>query len=324
MGRRKPARLHGLLAIDKPAGWTSRDVVNHVSGLIGERRCGHTGTLDPAATGVLLLAFGSATKTVRWLTAGRKSYIATIQFGSETSTDDAQGESTKEAAPPRLDESNRLQKALAEGVGSTILQTPPAVSALKHEGVRDLERVRRGEQVIREARPVELHEVTLLDRGADWLRVEVNCGPGFYVRAWARDLGRMLDSAAHLRDLRRTLTSGVRIDTCLSIDEVRKLDVEQRVALLRSATTALMQTIPSRVLAETMAIELSQGKRPAIGDLSVIDEQDYALLDSNGQLVCVATPKDIDGIACWRVIRGFRTAPADQSASGPYDKPTFA
>ena len=149
MAKRKAATIHGILAINKPAGPTSRAVLNEVARLFGERRCGHAGTLDPAATGVLVVAFGEATKVVRWLVEGGKSYRAVVQFGQQTSTDDAQGEVVAEAPRPVVDDVQLLAAARRD-LGS-FAQMPPSVSALRRDGVRDHERARRGEVVERTA-----------------------------------------------------------------------------------------------------------------------------------------------------------------------------
>ena len=253
---------------------------------------------------MLVLAFGSATKAVRWLNDSHKSYLTTVKFGAETSTDDAQGVITRTAPLPVLTDEVELNTALRTGVGETIAQVPPAVSALKRDGVRDHQRVRRGETIEREPRAVDLHEVVLLESTPDTVRVEVTCGPGFYVRAWARDLGRMLGSAAHLVELRRTRTAGVTLANCHTIDALRAIERDAREALLQPFEPALQSVLPSVTVKDEDALALCHGKRPVV-EVEVALDQEHALLQGNGTLVCVARPYLDEEQLRWRVVRGF-------------------
>ena len=211
----------GLLVVDKPAGVTSHDVVAAVRRLAATRRVGHAGTLDPMATGVLVLGVGRATRFLTYLVGADKTYEATVRLGQETLTEDAQGEITasRGCADPRTrpggqaDLDSRLAAALADLTGE-IMQVPSAVSAVKVNGVRSYARVRGGQDVILEARPVTVYELGLRShprpaRAEDGTAVVdvdllVTCSSGTYVRALARDLGAALGCGGHLTALRRT------------------------------------------------------------------------------------------------------------------------
>jgi tRNA pseudouridine55 synthase len=197
--------VDGVLVCDKPAGMTSHDAVARVRRLAGQRRVGHGGTLDPPATGVLVLALGRATRLLPFLPTEPKRYLATVAFGAETDTLDAAGTVTATAEVGDLDEP-RLRAALAGFVGPQ-LQVPPMVSAVKVAGERLYAKARRGETVERAARPIVVHELELLELSPGkrpLATVTVTCSGGTYVRSLAADLGRALGTLAHLASLRRT------------------------------------------------------------------------------------------------------------------------
>lgn len=196
----------GLVVVDKPAGWTSHDVVGKVRKLGGTRRVGHAGTLDPMATGVLVLGIGRATKLLGHLALATKAYDATIRLGASTLTDDSEGEITTERdASGVTDEALRAAMATLTG---EIQQVPSAVSAIKTGGVRSYARVRAGEQFELDARPVTVHrfDAVAVRREGAYVDVDavVECSSGTYVRALARDLGTGLEVGGHLTALRRT------------------------------------------------------------------------------------------------------------------------
>ncbi len=216
------ARTDGLVLIDKPAGPTSHDVVAAVRRALGERRVGHAGTLDPAATGLLVVLAGRATRLARFIALLDKHYVGTIRFGCETSTDDAAGE------PGERDESWRERSdaeiaAALERVAAEPLQLPPRVSAKLVGGERAYRRVRRGEEPQLAPARVAIHALTAgpYDRAAGELVVEVRCGAGTYVRAIARDLGRSLGTRAHLAALRRVAVGPWRVEAAQSLGAVR-------------------------------------------------------------------------------------------------------
>jgi tRNA pseudouridine55 synthase len=189
-----------LLLIDKPAGMTSHDVVQHVRRIYGERSIGHLGTLDPFATGLLILLLGRATRLANFLDIEPKVYEATIQFGAETDTDDATGQVVRSAPAP----SDDAIRAAVRSLTGVISQRPPAYSAKSVDGTRAYDAARRGEPLDLAAVEVTVHQWNLGPRKDDALTATITCSGGTYIRALARDLGRLTSSAAHLGTLRRT------------------------------------------------------------------------------------------------------------------------
>lgn len=263
----------GLLLVDKVEGPTSHDVVGRVRRLAGTRRVGHAGTLDPMATGLLVLGVGRGTKLLAYAVGLDKTYRATIRLGAATVTDDRTGATT---ASPGIDPAlgdDVLAAAVATLTGP-ISQVPSAVSAVKVAGRRSYDLVRAGEEVALRARDVTVHRFEVLSRtagrvpdgpdGPGWdhldLDVEVDCTSGTYVRALARDLGTALGSAGHLTSLRRTRVGGFDVaDAAVLADD---LDVSAHLVPLGTAAGLLM---PTRTLTAAEAAELSFGRHVAAG-----------------------------------------------------------
>ncbi len=215
-----PGGPDGLLVVDKPPGMTSHDVVARVRRICGTRRVGHAGTLDPMATGVLVLGVGRATKLLTFLVGCDKVYAATIRLGQATLTDDAEGEVTAEADASGVTAAD-VRRATAALTGS-IQQVPSSVSAIKVKGERAYARVRKGEDVHLAARPVTVHRFDVLDVRRDGSRVDadvvVEVSSGTYVRALARDLGLTLGVGGHLTALRRVRVGGFDIAEAVDLD----------------------------------------------------------------------------------------------------------
>jgi tRNA pseudouridine55 synthase len=188
-----------LLLVDKPAGMTSHDVVQHVRRIYGERSIGHLGTLDPFATGLLILLLGRATRLANFLNIEPKVYEATIQFGAETSTDDSTGTVVRNAPPP----AREAVRATIPSLTGLISQVPPAYSAKSVGGTRAYDAARKGEPLELAPVAVRVDAWELKDVRDDSVRATITCGSGTYIRALARDLGRLTSSAAHLSALRR-------------------------------------------------------------------------------------------------------------------------
>jgi tRNA pseudouridine55 synthase len=227
----------GLVIVDKPADWTSHDVVGKLRKLAGTRRVGHAGTLDPMATGVLVLGVGRATRLLGHLALATKVYEGTIRLGASTLTDDALGEIIAESDPSGVTD-EALRDAMAEFTGK-IQQVPSAVSAIKKDGVRSYARVRAGERVELDARPVTVHRFEALEvrrhgRSVD-LDVVVECSSGTYVRALARDLGAALGVGGHLTALRRTRVGPYRLADARTL---KQLAGEMTVVPLADAAAA--------------------------------------------------------------------------------------
>ena len=222
--RRGESGINALVAVDKPLGCTSHDVVNRVRRATGERRVGHAGTLDPAASGVLVVGVGQATRLSGLLTSEVKRYEAAIAFGRETNTDDAEGETVRTVeVPARLADPELARVIVASLVGESD-QVPPAFSAISVNGKRAYKVAREGEALELEPRRVRVLSASLLrcrhmDGELVW-DVDLEVSKGFYVRSLARDLGRSMGCAAHLVGLRRTAAGNVRLDQCVALDRL--------------------------------------------------------------------------------------------------------
>ena len=227
MARRRPANVHGLVVVDKPAGVTSHDVVGMLRRRFGERRVGHAGTLDPGATGVLVVGVGNVTRLLRFVTEGRKRYTGDVVLGTETSTLDADGAVVAVHDVSDLADgldADVVRSVIAAHLLGDIDQVPPMVSALKVGGRRLHDLARAGIEVERDARPVTVHRFDVLGVGRDpdgqpVIAVEVECSAGTYVRTLAADLGHLLGAGAHLRNLRRTAVVPFGIDEAASPDD---------------------------------------------------------------------------------------------------------
>jgi tRNA pseudouridine55 synthase len=255
--------MNGFLNINKPAGLTSHDVVARVRRLVARQvKVGHAGTLDPAATGVLPIALGKATRLIEYLADARKGYWALVHLGVTTSTDDAEGEVLREQPVPPLDIST-LEAALAPLRGR-ILQVPPMYSALHHQGKRLYELAREGRTVIREPRPVTIYKLEIQARSVTkpLLVLAVECSKGTYIRALARDLGVNLGCGAHLAALERTFVGSFAIERSIPLAMLEEDATQLERVLLPLETAVLdwpavtLDTEQSRRVKHGMAITL--------------------------------------------------------------------
>ncbi len=236
--KRKPATTHGIAIVDKPAGVTSHDVVAMLRRRFDERQVGHGGTLDPSATGVLVVAVGKATKLLRFVEKTTKSYLGEIVLGTETDSLDADGEvtATHDMAGVTLEQARAV---VAEHLTGDIEQVPPMVSAIKIDGKRLHELAREGKEVERPPRPVTVHSFQLMPTDDPLVFLAaVECTAGTYVRSLAADLGRLLGGGAHLRNLRRTAVGRFTIGEALPPDECALLPVDEAVRSLDHVTVA--------------------------------------------------------------------------------------
>jgi tRNA pseudouridine55 synthase len=249
----------GLLVVDKPGGLTSHDVVARIRRLAGIRRVGHAGTLDPMATGVLVVGLGRGTRLLGHLALADKDYDATIRLGVSTTTDDAEGEVVNASGASGVTD-EALAAAMTALVGD-IEQVPSAVSAVKVDGERAYKRVRRGEDVQLTARPVHVAAFELLARRGDDIDVRVTCSTGTYVRALARDVGAALGVGAHLTSLRRTRVGGFGVAQAATLDELAH---DLRLIPLAEAVTA---AFPRVEVSEADARRLVYGQRVDAGDV---------------------------------------------------------
>jgi tRNA pseudouridine55 synthase len=276
----------GLLVLDKPAGWTSHDVVARVRRLVGTRRVGHAGTLDPMATGVLVLGVERATRLLTFLTGADKDYEATVRLGASTVTDDAEGEVLRVSDAGDVARWQVEERAAA--LTGEIQQVPSSVSAVKVGGRRSYARVRSGEDVALAARPVTVSRFDVVDvrplevDGVRQLDVDVvvTCSSGTYVRALARDLGAALGVGGHLTALRRTRVGPYRIGDARTLDQLAD---DPTVVPLPDAARA---AFPVRELTAEEAARLAHGQRlPATG----AGPQPVAAFAPDGRLVAVLT-----------------------------------
>ena len=256
--------MDGVLLLDKSGGMASNAALQTARRLFPAAKGGHTGTLDPMATGLLPLCFGEATKFSADLLDADKTYEADLLFGVTTDTGDAEGEvvSRRQPAFDRLALENALQRF--RGV---IRQVPPMHSALKRDGKPLYQLARQGIEVAREARQVTIHELTLLDHAGDRCRLRVACSKGTYIRSLAEDLGGVLGCGAHLTALRRVAVGSLSVVNALTLAQIEALAEEGRAACLLPPD-ALLQTLPAVVLADEAARRFSHGN-PVAGDAPV-------------------------------------------------------
>ena len=275
--------MNGFLLIDKAAGVTSHDVVASARKLFKTKRVGHAGTLDPMATGVLVLGIGSATRLLQYVTDGGKKYEATIRLGQSTHTDDREGEITATTSATGITE-DLVRSSLQKFVGN-IMQKPSSVSAIKIDGKRAHQRVRDGEVVDIPAREVNISEITVtsVNNVEDFLDVEVavTCSAGTYIRAIARDLGQDLKVGGHLTALRRTLVSPFDIAECNELGE----------SDLISVATGISRILPIRTIDLEEANEISFGRAISPSEKTGA----VAALDQSGEFVALLLDKEIAG-----------------------------
>jgi tRNA pseudouridine55 synthase len=267
----------GLVVVDKDAGWTSHDVVAKSRGLLGTRKVGHSGTLDPDATGVLLLGVGRVTRLLKYLTALPKTYTCEIVFGTETSTLDAAGEVTATHDMSGLTFA-QVEAAVPQLTGD-IMQIPPMVSAVKIDGKRLHQLAREGIEVERAPRPVTIHRFTVAPT-SDPLVVtaEVECSSGTYVRTLAADLGHALGGGAHLRELRRTAIGS------FTLAEAHALETVSPDVLLTPVEA--MRDNPTVVVSEAERIDVGHGKVLTI-DERFVGKGPWAVTDGEGRLLAM-------------------------------------
>jgi tRNA pseudouridine55 synthase len=316
MGRAAKDRLDGVLVLDKPRGPTSHDVVAKLRRALGTGEIGHAGTLDPMATGVLVVCVGEATKLSPWLTAADKAYEATIALGAETDTLDAEGTVTKTSDVPRvvleaLDriKSGKVHDHLARAIAHEVArkaQVPPKVSAIRKDGVRAYDRARREGEAMEELAPreVRVHSIAPLDGGQNvdgrggYLTVTCHVDKGYYVRALARDLAAALGTHGHLTALRRLRSGAFEVEEAMALDTPGDELAARLIGLARAATRSL----PEVRLTEAGARDARFGRVVRAEDMSGGGVGPGAWLDGDGGLVAVGERLDT-GVG--RVLRGF-------------------
>jgi len=261
MASRPPKRirvpLNGVLLLDKPVGFSSNDALIKAKGLLNAQKAGHTGTLDPFATGVLPLCFGEATKFAQDLLDADKTYETLIHLGVSTTTGDTEGEllERKEVNVSR----EQIDAALAQFRGP-IKQVPPMHSALKRDGKPLYEYARAGITLERAARDVTIHALEFLDYQAPFLRLRVACSKGTYIRVLGEDIGAALGCGAHLQELRRIQVGHLTLAGCVTLEQLTATEESARAALL-APVDSLLSSFPEVLLSESLAIRFLQGQR---------------------------------------------------------------
>jgi tRNA pseudouridine55 synthase len=258
MARRGRGVLHGYLVIDKPAGWTSHDVVARVRRLTGERKVGHAGTLDPAATGVLPVAVGLATRSLEFLSESTKTYLAEITLGVRTDSYDIDGEVV--AIDPAIDViRDDLERAIAafEGVQT---QLPPMHSAIKVGGKRLYELARKGEEIERELRQITIHEIRLIEWSPPTATVLIDCSKGTYIRSIAHDLGERLGCGAYLSNLVRLRTGPFTLDDAWTLAELEAIDMDAEWPTVAAHPDAALESMDALIIDSESALDWGHGK----------------------------------------------------------------
>ena len=283
----------GILVIDKPEGWTSHQVVGRIRRLAGTRKVGHAGTLDPMATGVLVVGVNRATRLLGQLMLTDKGYTATVRLGVSTITDDAEGEVTSRRAVVDLDH-DHLESAL-EPLRGDILQVPSAVSAIKINGVRSYAKVRAGETVDLAARPVRVSRLDVIarrDLTVDGLPtvdldIEVDCSSGTYIRALARDLGTALGCGGHLTALRRTRVGPFGLDQAQTLEQAA-----DGLTMIGMSDVARRNFAVLRLTAEQAAAVRVGRRLPGLA----LPAELSALLDPDGEFLALYRQRDADAV----------------------------
>jgi tRNA pseudouridine55 synthase len=263
--KRPRVPVHGVLLLDKPVGFSSNDALIKAKRFLNAMKAGHTGTLDPFATGLLPLCFGEATKFSQDLLEADKTYTTVVHLGITTTTGDTEGDVLETKSVDVTEE--QIRQVLTQFTGP-IAQVPPMYSALKRDGKPLYEYARAGVTLEREARNVVIHELEFLGYDAPLLSLKVKCSKGTYVRVLGEDIGAALGCGAHLKELRRIQVGHLVLEKSITLDYLESLPEEQRLALL-DPVDALLSSFPPVHLNEELARRFLHGQRLALGKEAV-------------------------------------------------------
>lgn len=297
--------LHGIVLLDKPLGLSSNQALQAVRRLLRAAKGGHTGALDPLATGLLPLCFGEATKLAGSLLGARKAYVAECRLGISTDTADREGEIVRQCPVPLLDEA--VIEAALVPLRGRIWQVPPMYSALKRDGERLYVKARRGENVEVPPREVQVYRIELLGRSADTLQLLVECGSGTYVRSLAVDLGERLGCGAHLTALRRLWVEPFREPPMLTLEQLQQAASQGDEALLACLlpVAAGLVELPALRLDDAQSMAISRGQPIVLAGSSGYGR--CAAYASDGALLALL---EVDQQGRARILRGFNLPPA--------------
>lgn len=291
--RRGTSGINALIAVNKPCGMSSHDVVNRVRRACSERRVGHAGTLDPDASGVLVVGIGQGTRLMGLLTAEKKSYVARITFGSQTTTDDAEGEILKTAPVPSWILDKEKAQAYLHSLVGEHMQVPPAYSAISVDGVRSYARARAGLDVQLEPRPITIYSALLIDidtsaEAPSWI-CALEVSKGCYIRSIARDIGQSCDSAAHISQLMRASSGSISLEHCVELQDLEAPDF----SVSRHALDPVVALgVPRRTLSADELSAASCGKKlNLLPNQSSSEEPSLAALVQGDQVALVYRDK---------------------------------
>lgn len=294
--RRGSSLISALILVDKPAGWTSHDVVAKIKSAVGEGRIGHAGTLDPMATGLLVVGVGPATRLMDLAQAQSKEYRATITFGVTTATDDAEGEVLERRPVPAGTLALHRVEAMVAGMVGTHSQVPPAYSAIKVDGQRSYQAARAGSEVALKPREITIERVSLVqvDEDANTLTLDLTVSKGTYIRAIARDLGAAAGCGAHLSALRRTKSGQLTVDDAHSIQEIIER-ASHGVAALSELYADPVGLVGLPQIVSTDA-EICSGSRLSRSDLHTEQGARYSVVSTDGRLLAIYEMSEEPGV----------------------------
>lgn len=286
-GRIPDTSLNGVLVIDKPAGMSSAAVVSRVKGLLKVQKAGHAGTLDPFATGLLIVCINQATRLARFWLSGEKTYIADLYLGIETDTQDSTGTVTAVCDPGAVSEAG-LRAAMASFLG-TGLQSPPVYSALKHQGVPLYRLARGGKPVQKPARPIRIERMEILEIAWPVVRFEVHCSAGTYIRTLCADIGKVLGCGGHLKDLRRTGTCGFTVADAVSLSELEECvcagRLDRRLIAMAEALPDMVSFQADNALTDKIKYGMIITKADVPPPENLPDGGPVKIVDGNGRLL---------------------------------------
>ncbi|MES2499521.1 MAG: tRNA pseudouridine(55) synthase TruB [Pseudomonadota bacterium] len=299
--KRTKRAINGVFLLDKPLGFSSNQALQKVKWLFSAAKAGHTGTLDPLATGLLPICLGEATKFAQYVTDADKTYFATIKFGVTTTTGDAEGE-VLTTAPVSVSQTD-FESACKQFLGE-ISQMPPMYSALKHEGKALYEYARAGVSIERKARLITIQNIVVNSLDNDIAEITVSCSKGTYIRTLAEDIGAVLGCGAHLIGLRRIETAGYLLSNAIKIDQLEALTPEHRDALLLPVDSAI-EALPKILLNTDAAHFLMQGQ--AVWLAGKIPNTDLRLYDEKNQFLGLGFLQQDGKIAPKRLVQRSNT-----------------
>ena len=289
--------MNGIVVVDKPASMTSAQVVAQVKAALKARKVGHTGTLDPFATGVLVCCINQATRLAQFLTCGKKSYEAIMHLGIRTDTQDLTGEVVSRA--PSLSLTPEEVRCVFERFSKTKEQVPPAFSALKHHGVPLYKLARRGTFVQKPSRRVSIYKLEVLDMDLPFVRFEVSCSQGTYIRTLCADMGEALGCGAHLANLRRTESGGFTLGEAISLTTLKELAVAGKISDCVTPMAPALRGMPEIKASPRLVQSIRHGQPVTTAALGPVEDARapwIKVTDGEGHLVAVLREKKEDGV----------------------------